>query len=108
MRQQTIEEAAYASAALNTSSNDQFDEHRHAFTLGARWRIGYVWHDCQKELPEKEGKWILLEAESCGKTVYLPVEWENDGKGATKPMKRWAYIDDLLPETEETKEGGVA
>ena len=55
------------------------------------------WYDQEKD------EWVLLEAEILGRAAYLPVEWENDGKGATKPMKRWAYIDDLLPQ--EKREG---
>ena len=37
------------------------------------------------------------------KTIYLPVEWVNDGKGATKHMKRWAYVADLLPDRKEVQ-----
>ena len=41
-----------------------------------------------------------------GRLVYLPVEWVNDGDGATKQAIRWAYIDDLLPERKEETNGG--
>lgn len=68
------------------------------FMYGAHWRINAVWHDCQKELPKREGEQILLEAVLDGKTVYIPVMWVNDGKGATESMTRWAYISDLIPD----------
>ena len=68
------------------------------FKAGSRWRINSVWHDCQKELPKREGEQILLEAVVEGKAVYIPVVWVNDGKGATDSMTRWSYISDLIPD----------
>ena len=97
MERETIQDAAEEYVMSRSASYTE------CFEAGAEWRVQAAWHDCQKELPEKEGEWVLLEAEILGRAAYLPVEWENDGKGATKPMKRWAYIDDLLPQ--EKREG---
>ena len=75
-----------------------------AFIEGAQWRINSVWHDLPNDLPQKENTWILLELILEGQLVYLPVEWVNDGKGAPKQARRWAHIDDLLPERKEGTE----
>ena len=77
--------------------------YRQGFRDGAEWRIDEVWHDCQKELPEKEGEWILLEAVIDGKTLYLQVMWMNDRKCVPDEMKRWAYVADLIPDGKEAQ-----
>lgn len=104
MNRETIEKAAdeFAEREYETNVIDRDYLHK-GFYHGAHWRINSVWHDCQKELPERENEWILLEAVINDKTIYLPVEWVNDGKGATKYITRWAYVSDLLPDRKEVR-----
>lgn len=64
-----------------------------AFKAGAEWRIDSVWHDVEKELPEYN-RHVVNE------------DWfdfiAKDEKGLKRimnryPFKRWAYVEDLLP-----------
>lgn len=71
-----------------------------AFKAGAEWRINSVWHDFQAELP-RNGELILIVAEINGSSVYFVSIWANYDDGTTEHMKRWAYIEDLIPNTEE-------
>lgn len=98
MERETIKKAAEAHFNQKEFTKEENYIAKVAFFTGAQWRINSVWHDCQKELPKREGEQILLEAVLDGKTVYIPVMWVNDGKGATESMTRWAYISDLIPD----------
>lgn len=99
MKREQIEKAALLCAGAGEYGECPYNpDAKKGFIAGADWRINSVWHDCQKELPKREGEQILLEAVLDGKTVYLPVMWVNDGKGATESMTRWAYISDLIPD----------
>lgn len=67
------------------------------FMEGADWRINSVWHDVDKELPEYNRHvvnedWFDFTAKD-----------EKDLKRIMNqyPFKRWAYIKDLIPNTEE-------
>ena len=65
------------------------------FVQGAEWRINSVWHDWKDEQPE------------CGKHAVTD-EWIDFIAKDEKDLKRivksygngkWAYVDDLLPDT---------
>ena len=65
------------------------------FIEGAQWRIDSVWHDWKDEQPE------------CGKHAVTD-EWIDFIAEDEKDLKRivksygngkWAYVDDLLPDT---------
>lgn len=72
------------------------------FMAGAQWRINSVWHDASEE--PKEHKLVLIEDDFCGEPDYgvwqapFP-NWEDSFVHFSS--KRWAYLDDLLPERED-------
>lgn len=73
------------------------DDLETAFENGAEWRINSVWHDVDNELPEYNRHvvnedWFDFTAKD-----------EKDLKRIMNqyPFKRWAYVDDLIPNTEE-------
>ena len=66
------------------------------FVLGAEWRINSVWHDAN-EMPEK--KFALVEYDCFPKGHgYLVVP---DAREVIESITRWAYMDDLIPDTED-------
>lgn len=86
---------------------------RHAFRDGAEWRINSVWHDAEEE--PKQNAWFIAQMELSGKDdeiffdtfILRPEEydnWQNWREGFN--IKRWVYIDDLLPERKEENNGG--
>lgn len=98
---EAIKEHLYANAFVTDPNNmgvvDRFFEHTKAAEWGADWRINSVWHDAANE--KAENKPALIEYThrdgSCG---YLVVPNPQEVKEA---IDRWAYIEDLLPNTEE-------
>lgn len=75
-----------------------------AFAKGAEWRINSVWHDV-KEIPE-QNEWIIAQFwDDCFDTYIMPIEeerWYDWCK--VMGIKRWAYLDDLIPERKEGAE----
>lgn len=83
------------------------DDFRRGFEAGAKWidenpkqelvNLSQVWHPADEEpFPYKD---ILTEKK---KGFYVVCSWHNDGYGWKSyakifQLKRWAYIDDLLP-----------
>lgn len=78
------------------------DDFNEGFIAGAQWRINSVWHDVSEE--PKEHKLVLIEDDFCGEPDYgvwqapFP-NWEDSIVHFSS--KRWAYLDDLLPERKE-------
>lgn len=64
------------------------------FMAGASWRIESVWHWTANELPDV-GRHVVNED-----WFDFTAEDEKDLKRIMKkyPFKRWAYVEDLLPE----------
>lgn len=70
--------------------------YREGFSDGAKWRINSVWHDAS-EMPEK--KFALVEYDCFPKGHgYLVVP---DPREVIRSITRWAYMEDLIPNTEE-------
>ena len=66
------------------------------FSAATEWRINSVWHDAS-EMPEK--KFALVEYDCFPKGHgYLVVP---DAREVIESITRWAYMDDLIPDTEE-------
>lgn len=95
-----------------------------AFSRGAQWRIGSVWHDMKKEVPQVYGEYENEVAPSIPCLVrgylstgygygvrYWNVSYEfwddeecDDYECDKDKIEEWAYLDDLTPERkEETK-----
>lgn len=72
------------------------------FMEGAEWRINIVWHDSTEKPNGKE--LYLAEFRFFGKTKYnlwkQPFEPQKEVKD-DDCIVRWAYVKDLIPNTEE-------
>lgn len=69
------------------------------FVLGAEWRINSVWHAID-EVQDGKRPYIVQYNEECKFAMFtkpIPVPLEQ----AKSVFKRWAYIEDLIPDTEE-------
>lgn len=109
MKREDIEKAASKHSASLWDKNiidcsRDFDFVYDSFVAGAEWRINSVWHDMSKEIP-KEGKRCLIE--TTYKNGYIPhyrlTQWYevNEFVNQDDAKVRWAYIEDLIPNTEE-------
>lgn len=101
MKREDIEKAAdeFADREYEISNIDK-DALYKGFYHGAEWRINSVWHDASEN--PKLNKFFVFE-NKCN-------EWETDCLYqhqkwnlyvAVNDLIRWAYIEDLLPNTEE-------
>ena len=87
----------------NECGADEFDK---GFIAGADWRINSVWHDAS-ERPEKKHANCLVEVKEGDFSFFLVSEFYQSGGFSFMDgicnlvLKRWAYIEDLLPNTEE-------
>lgn len=73
------------------------DDLETAFENGADWRINSVWHnDTEKPDPDKGG--LLVGIEVMGKTAYIR---QNAYYVLQFGCVRWAYVEDLKPNTED-------
>lgn len=94
MKKEDIEKASQEYAWRG----DAFDL-QSAFKAGAEWRINSVWHDAS-ELPTEEENILGVSEEYgyfiCGPNISAFAELVKDVK-----ITQWAYIKDLIPNTEE-------
>ena len=77
---------------------------KNAIGLGIHWAIEHflnnLWHDSQEE--PKLNKEILVDWRTQNRGImYLQTKLKNWKKLSDQEIKRWLYVDDLLP-----KEGG--
>lgn len=107
MKQEDIEKAAVDSCVFeNSIFNPALTPYyQQGFKDGADWRINSVWHDA-KDVPQPfrafvilhdtENDFMMLTQHSitCD-SDYNVIYQENDN------MIAWAYIEDLIPNTEE-------
>lgn len=107
MKREDIEKAArdYATDKINVKSIIERSRIKIAFKTGAAWRINSVWHDA-KDVPQPfrafvilhdtENDFMMLTQHSITCDIdYNVIYQENDN------MIAWAYIEDLIPNTEE-------
>lgn len=107
MTRETIENAAKETLAnepieLQATKVGAFQR---GFVAGAQWRINVVWHDMSEK--PKDHKLVLIEDDFCGESDYSV--WQAPFPNWKDSIihfnsKRWAYIDDLLPEIKEETE----
>lgn len=83
---------------------DKYDIEQ-SFESGAYWYINSVWHDAS-ERPKDRNAQCLVEVKSGGSSFFLLSQFYHsggfsfmDGINKIQP-KRWAYIEDLLPNKE--------
>lgn len=105
MKREDIEKAAkaWAEDEITKSRKERGEK---AFKAGANWRINSVWHDAS-ERPEKKYANCLVEVKEGDFSFFLVSEFYQSGGFSfmngicNLVLKRWAYIEDLLPNTEE-------
>lgn len=95
MTREDIEKAAgyYSGSSLGFDTISVI-ANQNAFVKGAMWRINSVWHNASEK--PKLGELIIVE-------VYGKI-WDYgkyDVCDTIHPKARWAYMDDLLPNTED-------
>lgn len=98
MDKSKIERAAREAASRNCTHYDEESVFVKGFADGAQWRINAAWHDA-KDIPEPY-KPILVVRDDGSHSVNM---FPRNVKSLPASFKRWAYLDDLLPE--EGKEG---
>lgn len=129
MEQETLKEAikehlhakAFVADPNNTSFVDRFIEHTKAAEWGANWRINSVWHDMKSEEPQVYGEYEnevypqipclvrgqLSTGYGYGVRYWNTTEkvWDDeecdDFECKKDDIEEWAYLDDLIPNTEE-------
>lgn len=108
MKQEDIEKAAVDSCVFeNSIFNPALTPYyQQGFKDGADWRINSVWHDAS-ERPEKKHANCLVEVKEGDFSFFLVSEFYQSGGFSFMDgicnliLKRWAYIKDLTPNTEE-------
>ncbi len=99
MKREDIEKAArvWAEDEITKSRKERGIK---AFKAGANWRINSVWHDASEN--PKLNKFFVFE-NKCNEwgtdCLYQHQKWNL--YVAVNDLIRWAYIEDLLPNTEE-------
>lgn len=98
MKEEDIEKAAVETAKKVCSDFYEAYEFASGFKVGAYWHINSVWHKAE-ERPERKRNYIA----QCkgGRFIVIPdsMNWNNFYR--SEGIIRWAYIEDLLPNTEE-------
>lgn len=102
MKREDIEKAAMEYSGLSDNSKDPDSRLRGALCIafkdGANWHINSVWHDANEQPDRGKDIIVMYSNKSC--RVFLPNGiWDNLIK--VDKFIKWAYIDDLLPNTED-------
>lgn len=96
-REDIVKEAQnYEDGLIYKYISEQYDVQK-AFVEGAEWRINRVWHS-DTEKPDIDKGDLLVGIEVMGKTAYIR---QNAYYVIQFGCIRWAYIKDLIPNTEE-------
>lgn len=69
------------------------------FTEGAIWRINKIWHDVSEK--PKKGEMIIVLRGKYSPIICGPFNFYWDETVEQFGLKKWAYIEDLLPNTED-------
>lgn len=100
MKKEDIEKAAgdYSGKALGFVHKAVENEYN-AFMAGANWRINSVWHDAS-EAPQHSGMLVAICKDG---RSFLCGPNNSDWKTTVKifHIVRWAYVEDLIPNTEK-------
>lgn len=106
MKREDIEKAAgdYSGSILGFTDNKSVMEKHKAFADGAQWRINSVWHDANEK--PKYDEYFLYEnavhayhVDGIYPSEDEPFVWNDYVKDWG--LIRWAYMKDLIPNTEE-------
>lgn len=101
MTKEDIEKAAVDSCVIENSifNPELIPYYEKGFKDGAEWRINSVWHDI-KEMPENN-RMILIIMQHDIPTVIGPDNTFFIEEIKDRHIQRWAYVEDLKPNTEE-------
>lgn len=98
MKREDIFEAASKHYTDMCTCKDSWDEemYKDGFVDGAKWRIDSVWHKSLKDAkPEKQ---VLVKFTNKLITTFDDVRYL---KGIEDMVEEFAYVEDLIPNTEE-------
>lgn len=101
MTKEDIEKAAVDSCVFENSifNPELTPYYEQGFIEGAKWRINSVWHDIN-EIP-KDGRIILLLGKYGTIILYGPnMMYYKEAVIADGGFLKWAYKEDLIPNTE--------
>nr|DAQ35924.1 MAG TPA: hypothetical protein [Caudoviricetes sp.] len=102
MKRKDIEKAAgdYSGSSLGFTDNNSVMAKHKAFVDGAEWRINSVWNDANK-IPDKAELTLVEFPDGRIDIVYFHTikSWRSMVK--RNGTIRWAYIKDLIPNTED-------
>ena len=98
MKREDIEKAAgdYSGSSLGFTDNNSVMAKHKAFVDGAEWRINSVWHDDLKK--GQTNRCILVRFKN---GLFMLFEDIRELKGIEVEVKMFAYIDDLVNDTED-------
>lgn len=68
------------------------------FMEGAKWRINSVWHNANETPDTDKGDLLVIVKDAFGEDVYVR---QNAYYVLKYSCVKWAYIKDLIPNTEE-------
>lgn len=102
MTREDIEKAAMEYSGLSDDSKDPDSRLRGALCIafkdGVNWRINSVWHDRTEQADTSKELMLMYSNRSC-RITQLNLTW--DGFLSVDMFIKWAYIEDLIPNTEE-------
>lgn len=102
MTREDIEKAAMEYSELSDDSKDPDSRLRGALCIafkdGVNWRINSVWHDRTEQADTSKELMLMYSNRSC-RITQLNLTW--DGFLSVDMFIKWAYIEDLIPNTEE-------
>ena len=103
MRKRRIEKAAddYAAKIPPTLENDGFSRHAlaDAFESGVQWWVNAFWHD--RNIPAAPSRKIIMLVDK--KSIFLVRNTMHDWRTMCDyySIIKWAYMDDLIPDSDE-------
>lgn len=100
MKVEDIKKAAqdYDDGLIYSSVKEQCDVIK-AFKAGAEYRINSVWHNVSEK--PKNGKMILVLRSKYSPIICGPFNFDWKETVEEFSLKKWAYVEDLIPDTEE-------
>lgn len=100
MTKEDIEKAKVDSCVIENSifNPELIPYYEKGFKDGAEWRINSVWHEGSEKPDTDKGDLLVTVTDEFGKDVHFR---QNAYYVIKYGCVRWAYINDLIPNTEE-------
>lgn len=98
MKKEDIKKAAINyEEELTYNPKDMYDDEK-SFIAGAEWRINSVWHNVSEK--PKNGEMILALRSKYSPIICGPYNFDWEETVEVFVLKKWAYVEDLMPEME--------